>query len=63
MNSVLIGKLKRIVGAEWVTARKEDILDYVMDETAPVVCPKPAADVVLVRSHRAGYGSFFGENG
>ena len=49
MNSVLIEKLKRIVGAEWVTAGKEDILDYVMDETAPVVCPKPAADVVLVK--------------
>lgn len=49
MNSVLIKKLKRIVGAEWVTARKEDTLDYVMDETAPVVCPKPAADVVLVK--------------
>ncbi|MDH5462011.1 MAG: FAD-binding oxidoreductase [Candidatus Bathyarchaeota archaeon] len=49
MNSVLIKKLKRIVGAEWVTARKEDLLDYVMDETALVVCPKPAADVVLVK--------------
>jgi glycolate oxidase len=49
MNSVLIKKLKRIVGAEWVTARKEDLLDYVMDETAPVVCPKPAADIVLVK--------------
>jgi len=49
MNSVLIKKLKLIVGAEWVTAGKEDILDYVMDETAPVVCPKPAADVVLVK--------------
>lgn len=49
MKTELVEKLKRIVGSDWVAVRKEAVLDYLIDETAPVVCPKPAADVVLVK--------------
>lgn len=53
MKPELIEKLKYIVGKEWVTAEKEAILDYLVDETVPVVSPKPASDVVLVKPNTA----------
>jgi len=49
MKPELVEKLEDIVGNEWVVTRKEAVLDYLMDETAPTVCPKPASDVVLVK--------------
>jgi len=49
MKSELVEKLEDIVGNDWVVTGKEAVLDYLMDETAPTVCPKPAADVVLVK--------------
>ncbi|UCC33779.1 MAG: FAD-binding oxidoreductase [Candidatus Bathyarchaeota archaeon] len=45
----LIEKLEDIIGNEWVVTDKEVMLDYVADETAPTVCPEPAAAVVLVK--------------
>jgi len=49
MKPELVEKLEDIVGNEWVVTRKEAMLDYLMDETAPTVCPKPASDVILVK--------------
>ena len=49
MRSELVEKLEEIVGKDWVATEKEAILDYLLDETAPTVCPKPIADVVLVK--------------
>jgi FAD/FMN-containing dehydrogenase len=50
MKSEFVEKLEEIVGKDWVVPGKEDILDYLLDETAPTVCPKPVADVVFVKS-------------
>jgi glycolate oxidase len=44
-----VNKLEGIVGEEWVVTDREAIEDYLVDETAPVVRPKPATDVVLVK--------------
>lgn len=49
MKRELVEKLENIVGSDWVVTEKEAMLDYLTDETAPTVCPKPAADVVLVK--------------
>ena len=49
MKSELVEKLEDIVGNDWVVTRKEEMVDYLMDETASTVCPKPAADVVVVK--------------
>ncbi len=49
MKSELVEELRCIVGNEWVVTNREDMLDYLVDETVPVVCPKPASDVVLVK--------------
>ena len=49
MKPELVEKLEDIVGNEWVVTRKEAILDYLMDETALTVCPKPATEIVLIK--------------
>ena len=49
MKAEFVSKLEDIVGEEWVVTRREAMEDYMVDETAPVVRPKPAADVVLVK--------------
>jgi len=53
MKPELVEKLEDIVGNDWVVTSKEAMLDYLMDETAPTVCPKPASDVVLVKPNTA----------
>jgi len=53
MKAELVEKLKDIVGNDWVVTKKEAVLDYLMDETAPTVCPKPASGVVLVKPGNA----------
>ena len=49
IKSGFVEKLEDVVGNDWVVTRREAMLDYLTDETAPTVCPKPAADVILVR--------------
>ena len=46
---MLVDKLKTIVGQRWVIADREQMIDYLTDETAPTVKPEPASDVVLVK--------------
>jgi glycolate oxidase len=53
MEAEFISKLEGIVGKEWVVTRREAMEDYLVDETAPSVRPKPAADVVLVKPDSA----------
>ena len=43
------GKLKAIVGSKWVITDREQMLDYLTDETAPTVKPEPAKELVLVK--------------
>ena len=49
----LVKNLEDIVGKDWVVTRKDDMLDYLVDETVATVCPKPARDVVLVKPANA----------
>jgi glycolate oxidase len=49
VKAELVSKLEDIVGKEWVITERELMQDYLIDETGPAVCPKPAADVVLVK--------------
>jgi glycolate oxidase len=44
-----IKKLQKIVGTNWVITDKERMIDYLTDETAPTVKPKPARNLVLVK--------------
>jgi glycolate oxidase len=53
MRAEFISKLEDTVGKEWVVTRREVMEDYLVDETAPAVRPKPAADVVLVKPDSA----------
>lgn len=49
MRFEFVDKLEDIVGIEWVVTDREVMQDYLTDETASTVCPKPARDVVLVK--------------
>lgn len=49
MRTELIEKLKDIVGNAWVISERENMLNYLIDETVPTVRPKPAKDVILVK--------------
>jgi len=49
MKAEVVRELEHIVGKDWVVTEKEEMLDYLSDETSPIVCPKPAADTVLVK--------------
>ncbi len=51
---MLIRKLKRIVGTSWVITDKERMIDYLTDETAATVKPKPAKGCVLVKPANTG---------
>ena len=44
-----VEKLAEIVGADWVIADKERMIDYLSDETAALVKPEPAQELVLVK--------------
>jgi len=41
--------LQQVVGKDWVITKREQMESYLVDETAPFVRPRPAADVVLVK--------------
>jgi glycolate oxidase len=44
-----VDKLKTIVGQRWVITDRERMIDYLTDETATPVKPKPATELVLVK--------------
>ena len=45
----MIEELGKIVGENYVITRKEQMLNYLTDETPPAVRPKPADDLTLVK--------------
>lgn len=49
MRGEFVSKLENIVGKSWIVTRKEAMRNYLVDETSPIVCPKPATEVVLVK--------------
>jgi glycolate oxidase len=42
-------KLMEIVGEDYVITEREDMLNYLFDETCPAVRPKPAENLILVK--------------
>lgn len=44
-----IHKLESIVGKQWVLANREDLVDYLCDETPLKVRPRPSDNVILVK--------------
>ncbi|MEM1570055.1 MAG: FAD-binding oxidoreductase [Candidatus Bathyarchaeia archaeon] len=44
-----IGKLKKIVGEEWVIQGEELVAGYVLDETPPPIRPQPNLNVAVVK--------------
>lgn len=44
-----VNKLKTIVGQRWVIADREQMIDYLTDETAATVKPRPAKKLILVK--------------
>jgi len=44
-----VKRLREIVGEDWVITNTEAIEDYLADETSPIIRPKPAPDVVVVK--------------
>jgi len=46
---LLADKLKDISGSKWVITDREQMLDYLADETASDICPRPANTLVLVK--------------
>ncbi|MGD0423833.1 MAG: FAD-binding oxidoreductase [Candidatus Bathyarchaeia archaeon] len=49
MDKNVIEELGKIVGENYVITRKEQMLNYLTDETPPAVRPKPADDLTLVK--------------
>ncbi len=46
---MLVENLKKIVGQRWVITDRELMIDYLTDETAATVKPKPAKEIILVK--------------
>jgi glycolate oxidase len=49
LDKNVIEELGKIVGENYVITRKEQMLNYLTDETPPAVRPKPADDLTLVK--------------
>ncbi len=49
MRGEIVTELENIVGTDWVVTKREAMQDYLVDKTVPIICPKPAEDVVLVK--------------
>ena len=49
METALLQELESIVGTGQLTTKRESMLSYLSDETPPVMEPKPAEDLVLVK--------------
>ncbi|MFH1487036.1 MAG: FAD-binding oxidoreductase [Chloroflexota bacterium] len=50
---MLADKLRDVVGEGWVETEEEKLVDYLVDETATDVRPRPAKDLVLVKPANA----------
>jgi len=48
MKVEVIEELQNIVGENWVIKNREDLIDYLVDETAFAVRPKAAEDIILI---------------
>jgi glycolate oxidase len=48
-TTMIVDRLREIVGTSWATSEQERIVDYLTDETAPGIKPQPAANVVVVK--------------
>lgn len=44
-----LGRLRGIVGDDWVITRREQMESYLLDESVPAVRPKPADNVILLK--------------
>jgi glycolate oxidase len=53
MDSILLGKLESIVGKEQTITKRENMLNYLSDETPAAMEPKPASDIVVVKPENA----------
>ncbi len=53
MEKSLVSLLEAIVGKSYVITQREQLLNYLIDETADMVRPAPAADLVLVKPANA----------
>ncbi len=53
MDSYILAALEGIVGRDYLATGREQIINYVTDETPESVRPQPASDVVLVRPANA----------
>ena len=49
IHPMLVEKLKDIAGNQWVITDRERMIDYLTDETAATVKPKPAKELILVK--------------
>ena len=49
MDARSLRVLEKIVGSSYVSSDRDKIQDYLQDETAETIRPKPASDVVLVK--------------
>jgi len=49
----LLSELESIVGGDQTITKRERMLNYLSDETPPVMEPKPASDIVVVRPKNA----------
>jgi glycolate oxidase len=45
----IVENLKKIVGQRWVITDREQMIDYLTDETSATVKPKPAEELILVK--------------
>jgi len=53
MKPELVKRLEDCVGKDHIVTDREAMLDYLVDETGPIVRPKPAADVIVVKPRSA----------
>jgi glycolate oxidase len=49
VHQMIVDKLSNIAGQRWVITDKERMIDYLTDETATPVKPKPASELILVK--------------
>lgn len=49
MDKIVISALETIVGKSYVVTEREQLQNYLIDETVDLIRPKPAADLVLVK--------------
>ena len=53
MQETILSKLRDILGCDDVITEREQMLNYLVDETLIRLCPQPAADLVLIKPKSA----------